>query len=468
MITRLLRRRVFSLYTGIGLAHFQCGGIMGKRLFAGFLLFSTILIADPKQKIIIFYGSIGMGHLTAARAIEKEILAQDPTAEVVIKDIREFIPKWNRDLSLKGYDLATKIWPSLYEKGFRSYMQNGAKIDDVSKLMMAKSFGIEPVVDYLYEQQPTLLISTFNPGTEGLIKLRKEGKISNIPIAWTHTDFVDEEYFRRLSREIDMTFLPHEALRQRWIEEGVLPEKVMTTGMAINRELFRPISKEERSTFLKSKGLNPDVPTISLLGGSAGVGNFVEQVRGIEKNFDGPVQIFAMVGKNDSQKKKLQAMKLRDGVSLTVFGFTPQKELLPYQQSSDVVSTKSGGLAPMEIAHIGRPMILLDINGGQERDNAQFLGSQKMALVTADQKDVGKLARQIVDSKALQTEMTAAQGEFAKMIHPEQAAKWALDTSKERGVRLLSQNRPPKPPPTTFQMICGWVMGTKVANAPSN
>ena len=43
------------------------------------------------MKIIIFYSSIGQGHISAARAIEREVLRKNPSATVLTKDIRQFM-----------------------------------------------------------------------------------------------------------------------------------------------------------------------------------------------------------------------------------------------------------------------------------------------------------------------------------------------------------------------------------------
>ena len=52
--------------------------------------------ADP-QNIIVFYSSTGHGHISGALAIREEILNQDPTARVVLQDIRAFMhPVWRR------------------------------------------------------------------------------------------------------------------------------------------------------------------------------------------------------------------------------------------------------------------------------------------------------------------------------------------------------------------------------------
>ena len=53
------------------------------------------------MKVILFYSSIGQGHISAARSIEKEILKQDPSAIVLQKDIHEFMDPIARMLDEK-------------------------------------------------------------------------------------------------------------------------------------------------------------------------------------------------------------------------------------------------------------------------------------------------------------------------------------------------------------------------------
>ena len=51
--------------------------------------------AAQPRKIVIFYSSIGHGHISAAQAIEQEIGRLAPDARVVLQDIREFMhPLW--------------------------------------------------------------------------------------------------------------------------------------------------------------------------------------------------------------------------------------------------------------------------------------------------------------------------------------------------------------------------------------
>lgn len=55
------------------------------------------------MKSILFYSSIGQGHISAARSIEQDILKQDPSIIVSTKDFREFMVPVRRMLDEKIY-----------------------------------------------------------------------------------------------------------------------------------------------------------------------------------------------------------------------------------------------------------------------------------------------------------------------------------------------------------------------------
>ena len=48
-------------------------------------------------KVVIFYSSIGYGHISAAQSIQDEIRRRSPATQVLLQDIRKFMhPVWRR------------------------------------------------------------------------------------------------------------------------------------------------------------------------------------------------------------------------------------------------------------------------------------------------------------------------------------------------------------------------------------
>ena len=86
------------------------------------------------MKVILFYSSIGQGHISAARSIAKEIHEQDPTAIVLQKDIREFMDPMGRMLDEKIYWFVAKNLPILFDNLFQSMQEQGNRVGSLTCL----------------------------------------------------------------------------------------------------------------------------------------------------------------------------------------------------------------------------------------------------------------------------------------------------------------------------------------------
>jgi UDP-N-acetylglucosamine:LPS N-acetylglucosamine transferase len=411
----------------------------------GFRVFSLIILlvlafvrapafAESRPQIVVLYAGIGEGHRSAAKAIKADVERKYPGADVDLKDMFEFLTPAQKEAQKRGYDFMTKYTPGVYDWFFRSIMFAGKEKERIPTLFTGDAWHEEDVGKYLAEKKPAVVVSTFNHATEVLIRLREKGKLDGVPIAWQHTDYVPEMYFVNLSKYIDMTFLPHDSLREYWIRKGVAPENAITTGMPVNALAWKAQSPEERAAFLRSKGLDPNIPIVSLMGGSAGVGNFAAQVRSIVREVKGPLQIVVMAGHNERQIAKLQAMTapgyLPPGVTVMPLGRQEQEDVFNYLRASSVFVTKSGGLTPTEAAVIGVPMVLLDINGGQERYNANLFGRVRLALVNAWQRRVGREVARVMNEPRLRETMLGRYAEFRKMMRTGDISDWVLSAAK--------------------------------------
>lgn len=366
------------------------------------------LDTQPKR-FLIYYISIGFGHERAAEAIRDKILARDPSAKVTLQDITQFSPSmalaWvNTKLYGAMVKHAPQLWDAMYERSMAYYRS----IRAIKRIH--KPYNERAILKNIETVNPDMIISTYSLSTESLISLRQENRLpKGINISWVHTDYVVENYYQLISKEIDMTFLPHKAMEKTWIEANVPASKVMTAGMPVNPAIYESFSEQERVDFMSQKGLDAEMKTIFLMSGKEGVGNFYEVVKGIASQFSEPIQIIAACGLNKAHQIRLSRMELPSNVKLVIEGLIPNEKVLKYIKSSDLYVTKSGGVSPTEAAIIGKPMVLMDVNGGPERYNAKFFLEQGMAKVTDAEATVGILAKQLLDDKAAQEAMIAAQ-----------------------------------------------------------
>jgi hypothetical protein len=90
-------------------------------------------VAKPK-KIVIFYSSIGHGHISAAQAIQEEIARLNPAALVILQNIRTFMhPRWCR-IDERLYWFVANNLPECFESLFRSMQARGNRVPSLAPL----------------------------------------------------------------------------------------------------------------------------------------------------------------------------------------------------------------------------------------------------------------------------------------------------------------------------------------------
>ena len=239
-----LRRFLFQwlLVLGLGLALGQSDIITISSAWAGGSSRTTetkreiASVDGPPKKIVIFYSSIGMGHISASRAIEADIKARDPRATVVLKNIRDFMPKWKERVDEKLFWLIVKNWPNLFDKLFRSAMDRGNQVKNLSQV--AKDYDINAMRDFIEAEKPDVILDTHYGSALHQIKLREQGYLRDIKIGWLHTDYF-QGFMPRISNGVDMTFLPLRDMSADWSAAGVAAKKVSVTGMPLNAKIFQ-------------------------------------------------------------------------------------------------------------------------------------------------------------------------------------------------------------------------------------
>lgn len=377
------------------------------------------------QKIVIFYSSIGHGHISAALAIREEILRQDPTASVLVQDIRAFMhPVWRR-IDERLYWFVANNLPECFESLFRSMQARGNHVPSLS--LLQNDYPEEKVLAYLKSHMPSAILSTHYGAAQVLGTLRERGLLPNLKIGWLHTDFF-EGYFPRISKEIDRTFLAHAELESRWRAAGVPADKVVTSGMPVRIPADSP---GERHASLARLGLTPDVTTLLLTGGKEGACDYSAVVDSISRHCPRPVQIIAVCGTNAAQRALLTGLqeRLPPSMPLRVLGLLPQPEMVSYMRAADLLITKAGGMTPAEAFAMGIPTILLDVVTGHERENARMFARLGLAELATDMTQVGKLVADLLADPDKAEAMLSAQREFREGANITGIAKFALDES---------------------------------------
>jgi UDP-N-acetylglucosamine:LPS N-acetylglucosamine transferase len=392
------------------------------------------LAAAPAQKVIIFYSSIGSGHISAARAIEKRIREKEPNTQIILKNIRDFMnPTW-ANVDEKLFWFIVKKYPKTFTRLFKGVMARGERTNRLSDL--SRAYDEKALLSFIEVHGPDALLATHYGSALALSNLRADGKLLNRRIGWLHTDYISH-YFPRLSKSIDRSFLPHPELEKIWLAAGLDPKKVATTGMPLNPELFKPIDPR---AFLLSQGLDPTKKTITIASGAEGVGDFPLIVEKLSKHVKGDLQVVAVCARNEKNIAGLKALepKLREGVKLVTKGYIPNEELLSFIKSSDLYITKAGGLSPTEAFAIGKPTLIMDIYGGHESENAVLFEKLGLAEVNRNPETIGAQAETYLADRVKLERALEAQAVFRDSLNTDAIVEFALDSTA--GPKLLPRD----------------------------
>ncbi len=404
-----------------------------RALALGAVFLSTLgAFAQPKETIVVIHGSVGKGHTTAAEVAADLARKRNPNAEVILIDLLDFVPEKERELMLRIYDALTQGRPDLYDDSFFDWLDQGRHVASIGDLPLTSNYRPQKVLEKLKSLKPDMVLTTFPSAAQVMAKLRGQGHFTDIPVGWVHTDLVDETGFARFALELDMAFVGAPEIRDSWIRRGVPADRVTASGMPISDTVRHQQPEEAIEAIRQKYGIKKNVRTVLISSGSNGVGDYPLMVKQLAAQFPNEeLQIISVSGRHPTHFSNLAALKLPDNVNLVnVKGLIPPADLLGMMQMADGVIGKTGGLTPMELfirstaSKDGKALVLLDVNGGQERPNADYFRAKGLAVITKDEGAVGKEMASLLSDAERLNHMVEAQREFVKNIKPDLVADW--------------------------------------------
>ena len=190
------------------------------------------------------------------------------------------------------------------------------------------------------------------------------------------TDYTIHPYWENVPY-IDYVVTASELLHHRALRRGIEPNRLLHFGIPIHPKFNHEISREDACEQL---GIDPNRPTILMMGGSMGYSNhrkLIQSLSLIGMDF----QLLVVCGNNKRQYSSLaRALDNYDGpCSIYPFGFVHNVEVM--MSASDCIITKPGGLTVSEALAKNLPMILVNPIPGHEERNVEFLLNNGIALL---------------------------------------------------------------------------------------
>lgn len=185
--------------------------------------------------------------------------------------------------------------------------------------------------------------------------------------------------------------------------------KIQFTGNPVRKEMVTIESKAAKA--FKHFDLNPDKPTVLIMGGSLGARSINQGIlNGIQQFIDGNIQLIWQTGKVSYDSIVNQTKNL-DLKNIRIVEFIKEMDLA-YAASTIVVS-RAGAMAVSELCLIQKPCILVPLPTAAEdhqTKNAQALVNYNAAILVKDADAYNNLAAetiQLVKNKSLQDKLSA-------------------------------------------------------------
>ncbi len=344
------------------------------------------------KKILIFYGSYGGGHLSAAKSIRDYIEKNYSDSQVELVDCVEYVNKLFNKLTTKAYKDFSKnarwIWKHLYydsESGSLSRICN-----TINRLMAIKLNRL------IQEFQPDLIISTHPFSSQMCAILKEKGKL-NCKVATILTDYASHNQWLVKSEFIDYYFVAQQGMVDDLVSRGVNKDKIHVTGIPLSSRFLQSYNKQK---ILEDYGLTSDKNTILFFaGGEFGFGKdkTFNRLKAIIDNLPN-LQVVAVAGRNEKMKERFDELvkTTRTESNVKILSFTNQVPEL--MSVSDLVITKPGGLTTTESLASGLPLIIIDPLPGQEEENAEFIENSGAGIWVKDSDNIESILLDIFNS----------------------------------------------------------------------
>jgi processive 1,2-diacylglycerol beta-glucosyltransferase len=328
--------------------------------------------AGRLNRVLVLSASAGAGHVRAAQALERALVAAGGVQEVRHVDVLQYTSKLFRRVYAQAYlDLvnrAPEVLGWLYD-----YFDEPGRHERL-RLALNK-LNATRFVRLLERERPDWAVSTHFLPAEIIAWLRSKRRLATRQ-AIVVTDFDIQGVW--LTHHVDRYFVALDETRVHLERLGVPPNAITVSGIPIDPVFAEP--KAARAMRAKH-GLAPELSTILVSAGGFGVGP-VEALVHILLELQHPAQLVVICGRSEDLKRRLDklagARPPTRNPALHVVGYTTEMD--EYMAAADLLVGKPGGLTSSEALARGLALVIVRPIPGQEERNADHLLEAGVAI----------------------------------------------------------------------------------------
>ena len=330
-----------------------------------------------KRRVLLMYITKVSGHRQATVAIQQALRQLDPEIEApAINGFGYTYPILEKIINkayLSVIKRTPKVWDYLYDNP--KIVKNSQSIQN-----FLHKTSHEKIEKLIQRHRPQAIVCT-QAFPCGMVADYKISHNLDILLIGVLTDFSPHSYW--INEGVDYYVVPSEEVKERLVVKGVAPERVRVYGIPLRPRFNEPV---DRVAIAENMGLDPNVPTILVMGGGQGLGPIKKIVKSLGK-MNMFVQIIVLSGVNKKIVKSLRRYAAKSDKKILVFEFVTNVEEL--MTLADLIVTKPGGMTTAESLTKGLPMVVINPIPGQEMRNTDFLIQQGIGIRVHDVDDIG-------------------------------------------------------------------------------
>jgi 1,2-diacylglycerol 3-beta-galactosyltransferase len=365
------------------------------------------LVSTPKggaPRILILFSDTGGGHRAAARALTDALKQLDPTCDVTVADplISQGPAVVRRLASLYSpmIQRSRAAWGAVYHSSNTK--------PTFAAIRAVFGPGVRKVIiDLVAMHDPDVVLSVHpllnHIAHQAILKCGRPRALMTVI-----TDLVDFHRGWTFSRA-DLVVAPTELARKVALRRRVPADRIKLLGLPVDLR-FRPPAPGEKRALRRRYGLDEARFTVLVMGGAAGVGNLIKQVRVLAWE-PHQWQVIAVCGRNEKLRSRLA--RVRFATPTLVLGFVDNMPEL--MRASDVIVTKAGPGAIAEALATGVPVLVTGFLPGQESPNVDFVVEAGFGAYTPRESDLLDEVRVLAEGGPTWQEMSR---KAAEMAHP--------------------------------------------------
>lgn len=382
--------------------------------------------------LLVLYCSAGGGHQRVGEAIAQEWKARTGGRAEILNYFARFVNPLFDAVTTFCYFQAVQYAPKVCG---RFYDLMGRIHPDSRFRRAINRTGMRRFERYLARERPDVVCCVHCTPAGTMSDLHAAGRTS-VPCVTVITDYVNHSQWTH--PHVDRYCVPNSLVRDGLIARGILPERIVVSGLPINLKFQRPV---DRVAVLARLGLVPGVPVVLVMAGAyAMLGGVLDVVR-VLAELPHPIQVVVVCGYDRRLAARARARAAGARHPVRVFGYVDDVEEL--MTVTDLLITKAGGITVSEALAKHLPMLIYRPIPGQEEGNTRFLVSHGAALAPRTPAQL----RTMLEDLLVHPDRLAAMRQAAAALARPDAVR--IVTAHLASLARGSAGAPPPPPALT-------------------